>query len=160
MIFATGADIPPELVYRILSLLATGYYSKEGLAACSQVCRYWARYLRPLLFKNITLRSLDDIVKILEFLDADVMEPPLAQCIGPGIYIRLRGSQPAPWVHHIPRLSRRLTSKVFISLTEIGADTSRNTRTQTHLAFYSLPRALPRTFFADVPLRHLTLKNA
>lgn len=70
----TGEDLPPELLRPITTWLgnlpptAWKAMDKKGLAACGLACREWAKIIRPFLFRELELRSPDDIQDLLVML--------------------------------------------------------------------------------------------
>ncbi|KAJ3555676.1 hypothetical protein NM688_g2443 [Phlebia brevispora] len=108
---ATGADVPVELFDILLKYirLEREYDYDDGgipmdkreLGLISLACGRWARTLRPLIFRMITLRSIEDAHTLLSFLHhphssiapyIDVVV--LSQSLTPYPYL--------PWVHRTP----------------------------------------------------------
>lgn len=71
---ATAEDLPPELFLPITTWLgnlpptAWKAMDKRGLGACSLACRERAKIIRPFLFRELELRSPDDIQDLLVML--------------------------------------------------------------------------------------------
>lgn len=77
----TGAEVPPELFERILSLYTTPLYrppdgvgfviaEKREMGNCALVCRYWASYCQRRMFRELELRSSEDVHQLLAFLNS------------------------------------------------------------------------------------------
>ena len=75
----TAATIPPELFQLILQTLTLPEYiatwtenfvraEKREFARCALVCKYWATLCQERIFRNLTLRSRDDLAQLTAFL--------------------------------------------------------------------------------------------
>lgn len=111
-------SLPAELVHAILIQIEdehqNGQPIKGGLTACSLTCRFWARVVRPMLFERLTIRSPDDIVQLLAFLNAlDPLHLPLGSCIEVLYAIEDLQSPRIPWCHQIFSLRQVLPEVVF-----------------------------------------------
>ena len=49
---------------------ASSPYVRNGLTSCAQVCGFWASICRPTLFKEITIQSGEELLQLLEFINA------------------------------------------------------------------------------------------
>lgn len=97
---AAGNDLPPELVQRVFEgVLADGPKTpenKQAFYACALVCRYWAQKFQKALWRNITLRSREDIFS----LRAVLSEAPTSRVARYIIVLTLASTTGAePWVH-------------------------------------------------------------
>ena len=74
MVLATAQDLPSELLRPIAIWLGRSKSSflqpldKRGLAASSLTCRDWAKVIRPFIFRDLTLRSPEDINDLIVIL--------------------------------------------------------------------------------------------
>lgn len=78
------AQIPPEVVQLVLNSMC-GHYSphlrpdehlelsSRELGTCSLVCHWWARHARTKMFELLDLRSREDAVTFIEFLESPVL---------------------------------------------------------------------------------------
>lgn len=158
--------LPAELVHAILLQVndwdAEDNRLKRGFTTCSLICRHWATVIRLLLFLELTLRSAEDVSKLLEFLEhPNFLGRPLRDCIRMLNIVNNQQRKEAPWVHHILKLRGKFA---FLNITVIPAHTSapemQLALTETNhlltVPFAWLPKTLPtsRGF-----LRSLTLSN-
>ncbi|GJF00437.1 hypothetical protein PsYK624_167250 [Phanerochaete sordida] len=108
----TGADLPSEVIAKILSYFRLivfqreGYQEwKRGLVSPSLVCKYWAECIRPALFQDIRLRSASDV----HFLEDIVNSPRFKTSSLNGAIKWIRAHHdfpplPQPWLHHLHSL--------------------------------------------------------
>lgn len=96
--FATGADIPPELIQLIYEEAHQDALKKHQrglrqLGVFSLVCRHWSSIFRPVIFHDIGFRSGADISNVYEFSQ----KPPyqILQLLG-GAYKYIKTSISAP----------------------------------------------------------------
>lgn len=168
----TGADLPSEIIHHVLNELwyskahpdtSETFNYKRGLSTCSQVCRYWAKIVRPLLFEYLKLESIDDVLQLQRFIDsgspADI-DQPLRRCVH-DVTIQQRGPQTAPWMHHVSRLLRRLDDvNVMLHIVNTAPHEAKQDHTsiqlRSFLPSHLLPRALPTSF---IPLHGLILQG-
>lgn len=142
MPLATAADMPPEIIRRVVDLIPADQYDsrKRGLATCGATCRYWASLIRPTLFGQLHLCRTSDVLQLLEILESSFASPaptpipPLPRCISSvSVTLALDGASMAPWVqlHKLSvRLQQRIDRLVFRTFDERGL-------------FSGLPRTLP-----------------
>lgn len=72
MMFATAADVPPELFERILDFAVGDVgMSKRELGMCALTCTYWADKVQPRIFDHITLRSAEDVRTLSSFFESE-----------------------------------------------------------------------------------------
>ena len=165
---ATGADIPSELLSRIINHLrpiitnVTPYdedhRARQGLAACSLVCRHWSNVISPMLFEFIDLWSLEDIRFLLDVIDKGKASRSFLLNSIQTILLHegVRDvSRSRPWLHHAHALSARLprvsfNCVIYRELYDGGASA------WVYSPFRSLPRILPLSI---LPLTHLTLSR-
>ena len=57
------------IAQRVVERSNMRHKAKIGLAACGLTCRHWARMIRPILFRELTLRNPNDVLSLLEFLN-------------------------------------------------------------------------------------------
>ncbi|EKM59956.1 uncharacterized protein PHACADRAFT_115323, partial [Phanerochaete carnosa HHB-10118-sp] len=132
MPYATGADLPPELLSRILYFLTPpdtcrvrASYSfelswneyrslKRGLAAPSLVCNHWSEATRPLLFSRLQLISAEDVRMLRNVVDSPRFRTSsLSDAIQlVSIYQETASTKPA-WLHHVHWLTSRLQETLF-----------------------------------------------
>ena len=158
--------LPPELVYAVLirvdDLDDDDQPLKRGLATCSQTCRYWAAFLRPLLFWELALRSGEDVSQLLVFLDADFLQPALSGCIYQLNVIEDQASVGSPWGHQLIRLANRLPNGRVFQWIMKGAPAAPDGQHPLNLRkpplpFVTIPRSLPRSILGCV--QSLTLSG-
>ncbi len=99
---ATAADLPPELVNKVMRALVAKFYLRiigrqekhvRGLA--SLTCRYFSEILRPTIYKTIVLKSRDDLLTLISFLDL-----PVSRIKDYIHYIHVTQYEPCePWLH-------------------------------------------------------------
>ncbi|KAK7434573.1 hypothetical protein VKT23_018934 [Stygiomarasmius scandens] len=92
-------DLPPELLKHVLDELTSDFKfesqeattlptgqkqqhvasdgshfrrARQHLGNYSLTCRYWANECRPLMFNRLTLRSRDDLITLMSFVDCPV----------------------------------------------------------------------------------------
>lgn len=146
-----GASLPEELLEAILVRLDRSgldiYYDpgKLGLASCSQTCRRWATFIRPLLWRNITLRTREDEQMFSELLDApNFLAPSIRDCL-----LRVKRNHDGPVSSIPPFMSLPVIPAISSQciIVEINwvmrGDTSRTS--PLALPSASLPRILPRS---------------
>ena len=112
----TGADIPVEVIGRVMAVLdfdpndprSERQLKKRNLATCALVSRTWAPLCQRKIFSSVSLRCAADVHTLLSFLRAwnsRVREYILDLRIQP-----YRASE-EPWIHHVaslyPYLSHR-----------------------------------------------------
>lgn len=158
---ATGNDIPPELIQRILENVPAGGWidggaedrpSRRSFCICGLVCRYWAAYFQRRLFVSITLRSREDLLALCAFL-----QTPNSRIREYLQTLNLESAPRAsPWIHLLPTVLYRLfsqpqpQSKLKLISSSPGA--------------YTAGRSIHTTISRSVPLfsarlRALTLKD-
>ena len=122
----TGADLPSELlshiVYRLRPMLVNNTSvgedrrQKQGLAACSLVCRHWSNVISSMLFEVITLQSLKDVRFLLDIIDEATCSRPFIldsiQIVWFDEDIRNVSRSPS-WLHHAHSLPARLPKVSF-----------------------------------------------
>ncbi|GJE95623.1 hypothetical protein PsYK624_118090 [Phanerochaete sordida] len=164
--------LPAELVHAVVLRLsdrdAEDNRLKRGLAACSLICRHWARIIRPLLFLEIALRSAGDVEQLLAFLGhPDFLGRPLRDCIRMLSIVEHEDHTPkaVPWLHHILRLHRHFRF-INVSLTmadtvTVDADQPEAQQTVSTLPFAWLPKILPASvgFIHTLTLRGLRVPS-
>lgn len=141
----TAAEIPAELFDFLLAHITLNYGKsllvtrdqKRVLGTCSLVCRYWASKCRANIFRQIELRSRQDAIHIIEFLDAPT------SCIAQ--LIRLVSISPqnvvdAPWFHLLPCIATRLKGHLPFSISLEGPLPG------GQKSLRSIHHALPRSF--------------
>ena len=147
--------LPSELVHAILIQMRDDDENhlpiKRGLASCSQICRYWAAAIRPELFRDLTLRSGDDVSLLIAFLDADSLQPALSGCIHSLDVVEDQASTGPPWSHQMVRLHRHLPRARIPGWVVKDAPAASDgqdpqaPKSMSPLPFSTLPRALPRS---------------
>ncbi|EKM52891.1 uncharacterized protein PHACADRAFT_261560 [Phanerochaete carnosa HHB-10118-sp] len=181
MSYATGAELPSELLHRIVVLCRaailshdgeTETFGKKGLAACSLTCRYWAIIIRPKLFETLVLRSYQDAAQLASFLTTPTtLEPSIQEYIRS---IEISLCEPArfsetSWVHLVD-LCRRIPSLAHnssitwdrgLNLTmkgvqEGGSNLKQSMRSDTLLPATVLPRTVP---VSSLRLKKLVLSD-
>ena len=169
MFTLTDICLPDEIIHAIL-VRAEEWDStdpswaplKPGLAACSLVCRHWARIIRPIIFEWLTLRSAGDIEQLIVFLDTPSLLPAvysLEDCIRGIQVIEDVESAHIPWSHQIFRLRHRLPmvfyAEVKMTIGVRKGDSHCHPDRRSALPFAALPRTLPGS---TKPLDVLTLR--
>lgn len=107
----TGADLPPELVDKILRAcvvwdVVSAVEADEAqlitrLGAFSLVCKYWAKLCRPRIFCHLKIRGREDFVRLLKILDTPpLVYPPVAECIRE-FDVTHTGTWGVPWLHQL-----------------------------------------------------------
>ena len=100
---AIGTRLPAEILHAILLRVHDGgfdYSPKQGLAACSLVCRHWAALIRPMLFGRLTLRSAEDVAQLLAFLRAPAVFGQLLKSLVRAVYLEEdQARRNVPWGH-------------------------------------------------------------
>ena len=87
MCHGPGADVPSEIISAIVENLHPmiiaeftrgcivnvddGWRRTKGLAACSLVCRHWAKIITPMLFERVVLFSQEDVQFLRDLLADD-----------------------------------------------------------------------------------------
>lgn len=171
MLPATGRDLPPELIRLViracLELNEQRKPVKRGLAHCGQVCRYWARLTRPLLFEWLTLTGRADISQLLVFLNSpQILQRTIGQCIRNVDIVEdhalpdmdLRGDQ----LFGLQQLRQLCSHDLTITLSVKGGPVNdAPTLRPTPLPFSTLPRTLPKsiTGFYSLSLYNLQLPS-
>lgn len=161
-----GERIPQELFAPIIDALLypvrspSRHNHKRGLALCSLTCRYWAKRIRPALFRRLTIRTLQDISDLLYILDSrSAVEPNFADCIRE-LVVEHCPVDGIPWIHHVHSILRRLRDAT-VSLRIINqADNSQDSSTTSHtsIAMTEIPLAYPRTLPSSIlPISQLLL---
>ncbi|EKM49001.1 uncharacterized protein PHACADRAFT_132023 [Phanerochaete carnosa HHB-10118-sp] len=122
---ATGADLSPETLSSILDCLLpllADYFDytpdrwrrlKHELVAPSLVCKHWAEAIRPILFRRLALRNVEDV----QFLKDIVYSPRFAISslfrAVKWIEIHQEATEARSWLHHVHGLSTRLQKTRF-----------------------------------------------
>lgn len=148
---ASGTDLPPELLNRILDFIAPSTrterppipFNNRQLGLCSLTCRFWRR-CQQFIFRRVWLRTHQDVLDIASFLDS------------PHSHIRdyidvLDVSQRAlcePWIHlvHIilsPKLKPGSNPQRELALSGFHSPASYRT---FRSIYATLPRPLPHAF--------------
>ena len=155
--------LPDELVHAILTWMwyrdKDDEHIKRGLTSCSLTCRHWASRIRPLLFFELIIRSTEDVVQLLAFLDGpDVLHPSLQDCIKRLRVIEDRTSSSISWSHQIFRLHRRIPKirSVFLTIETSGTDDDLRPERNSSQSLAIIPKTLPGSI---MPLKRLTLSN-
>lgn len=147
-----AAQIPEELFEDVLWHVCDfdrmfNRAEKKTLSKLALVCRYWARMCREDLFRDITLRTLDDVHHFRELCDRPALSglSPISQ------FIYIIHAKPdrndKPWLHHlflflIPMLRTLRMNRGFISLHVKVLPLGGHTQSWRTLD-PSLPRSLP-----------------
>lgn len=154
-----AAEIPEELFEHILwyarhrdEIRPLERHEKIDLSVYASVCKYWARLARRDLFRNITLRSLDDVRRFYEIL----VTPTLSDLEPVSTLVLVVRSSPvsgdAPWLHLLFMLVvPELREPPFLSVEGLSSH-GKPWRT----LHPSLPRSLPGSL---MPLEELRLEG-
>ena len=167
----TGADLPSELLSHIIyhlqpmitdtTLFDEDRRARQGLTACSLVCRHWSNVISPMLFEFITLRSLGDIHFLMDVIDKGTASRSfLLSSSIQTIWLHQDVSQSRPWLHHAHAFSTRLPRVSFNCTIYRKLDDDRATTGASAIqaCIYSPFRSLPRTLpLSILRLSHLTL---
>lgn len=159
-----AAHIPPELFENILEVLTlpdeiqswSAHFvkaEKNELGRCALVCKYWAKHCQARIFRQITLRSLEDRNSLISFLESPVshISHYLSEVVAP---VEIR--PPAPWVHLLP--SSFEGRKLFLEVeARLDLHNQPPPRTPLRSIHHSVPRSLPSEFSSDI--RYLCLSN-
>ncbi|KIP10763.1 hypothetical protein PHLGIDRAFT_493501 [Phlebiopsis gigantea 11061_1 CR5-6] len=154
--FATAADVPPELFDYFLDHLTRSSAPvhdpeknrkrRQVLSRCALVCRFWASRCEPMLFHTLTLRSLDDIHTLLSL--------PAAR----RLHIRdlfMEQTEPCvPWTHLVYASAKagEFIPNVHLFHKLDGACTPTSVQTLRSL-HQSLPRRTPNLFEDNFPIQ-------
>lgn len=164
MPLATAADLPPEIISKIVRCFAWEIHSippperykvrvsKTHLGTLSLACRYWARLCRPHMFQHLTLRNHEDLNQFIQFIHApSVVQPSIRGC-SEHITLLQSGAWPAPWFHrtHGALLGGNVTpcdvAKYFDILVVLEqASVAVSPDNAVHYAPHSFSVGLPRT---------------
>lgn len=166
MFYSSQVYLPAEMVQAILMRVEDedehGNAIKHGLTSCSLTCRHWAAVIRPMLFRELTLRSAEDISQLLAFLSIpDFLGCALVDCVVWVYVVADCATAIPPWGHQITRLDKRLTSVLSVILTINGSSADRSMG-RSSLLFHSFPRTLPlesTIFLGSLRLSHLQLPS-
>lgn len=160
VLHATGADLPPELLSRILDYLNPPdrlqttnapqfefswdeyHRLKRGLAAPSLVCKHWSEATRPLLFSRLHLRGAEDVYFLRNVVDNPRFETSSLSGAIQVVQINTEAAQTRPWLHYVYWLSSRLQGTTFMYAITSPADDSTSMVDHRDL-FHSLPRVPP-----------------
>ena len=160
---ASQIYLPPELVHAIVVRMedrdAKCKPVKYGLASCSLTYRHWARRIRPMLFRELAIRSATDISQLLAFLDGhNFLDRDLGDCIECLDIIDERTSSNIPWSHQTFRIGRRIPALKNVTLTikSSGTDDQLHPGRCSLQPFAIIPRTLPGSI---TRLSSLTLSN-
>ena len=165
---APGADLPSELLSHIIYHLRpttsdSTRRARQGLAACSLVCRHWSNVISPMLFEFLTLRSAEDIRFLLNVIDkASVIRSFLLDSIQTVWLVENIEdvSRSRSWLHHAQSLSARLPEASFDYTVSRKHDDdgvpvdSSATQAPVYSPFRSLPRLPP---LSSLRLTYLSL---
>ncbi|EKM52858.1 uncharacterized protein PHACADRAFT_261514 [Phanerochaete carnosa HHB-10118-sp] len=163
---ALGTLLPDELVRAVLVWLDDNESEtwertfKRGLTPCSLTCRYWAKLIRPILFKYLTLESADDVSQLAAILGAhDFLGCPIGNCIVNLTLVENPTSSGIPWGHQLALRSYQQVPFAKVTWTIKGAPT--DSQLQPSRKWPTLPPALlPRVLPASpIPLSRLALSN-
>jgi hypothetical protein len=176
--YTTAVELPPELIHSILDRLVAPYpllapvHSKRGLSACSLTCRHWTEVIRPFIFRTIVLKQPEDIVQLLEFLDAGVsVGPALSDCVEKlALEVNLATLVGAvPCLHHYYRLVKclRAFKGAWLYISNDHNPTNGESRRQLiirsllNMLSSSLPKTLPGvlSLFNSLVLSSLGLRS-
>lgn len=170
---SAATKTPPELFKDILWFvnhdvlgheIYRGRTEKRALSRCSQVCRHWARTCRPLLFRDITLCSGNELSSFKRILltPPPAALPPIADYVQ-FVRLQIERTEP-PWVHHfqsdcIPLLSPKCQFNVVISSSPMEG---LNAVQSVKAIFDTLPRPAPcaHACFTGLTLAHLHFHDA
>lgn len=165
---ASAVDLPPELFGPILYYVATtpsGHemphirgHDKQTLMACSLVCVFWANRCRLVLFRGLTLRSVEDIRRFSSSCTALSQSLsriiPIAQCLDV-LHIVQDWQVPNSWVNFADlqrdlKLTRHGRPPVQLEL-EVRSMSSPYTSQlsapgHVRSMHWGLPKSLPSTF--------------
>ncbi|EKM52871.1 uncharacterized protein PHACADRAFT_198919 [Phanerochaete carnosa HHB-10118-sp] len=119
----TGADLPPEILSRILHCVTPARFYWHDLAklrrwkhevvASSLVCKYWSEAIRPLLFKELQLHSAEDVQFLKNIIGSpEFTTSSLSRAIQ-RIHIHQEVTEAKSWFHHVHGLSARLRETKF-----------------------------------------------
>ncbi|EKM59955.1 uncharacterized protein PHACADRAFT_206170 [Phanerochaete carnosa HHB-10118-sp] len=158
---ATGADLPPEMLSRILYYLtppdtcknrASHSFElswkkylrlKSGLATPSLVCKHWSEAIRPLLFSRLGLRSAEDVRMLRNVIDSPRFRTSSLSGAIQRVSIQQEAAQTKPaWLHHVHWLTSRLQETLFHCYITSPTDGSHSMIGHRDL-FRSLPRVPP-----------------
>ena len=170
---ATGADLPSELLSHIIyhlrpmitnaTMFAEDRRARQGLAACSLVCRHWSNVISPMLFEFITLRTLEDIRFLLDVIDKATASRSFLLSSIQTIWLDeviQDISRSRPWLHHAHSLSARLPGVAFnyTIYRELDNDAATAGSSAVQACVYSPFRSLPRIPpLSSLRLTYLTL---
>lgn len=177
LLYAGIDDLPAELITRIVEILSGRqpeswggnryksypplHLSNRELGNCSLICRYWAKILRPEMFRRLVLGTSEDGRLLHSFVESPV-SPELA--IGPFVwYVKIECNlADHPWLHLV-----LMSRAKFVNTNEIHVeifDTSLNSGSPPILArsiHHFLPHPLPPsiTRVKTLHLRGLSFAN-
>ncbi|EKM52879.1 uncharacterized protein PHACADRAFT_100661 [Phanerochaete carnosa HHB-10118-sp] len=153
---ATGADLPPETLSLILKCLisSTGKHRhlKHGLSASSLVCKFWSEAIRPVLFRELTLRTAEDVRFLKNIVSSHRFTTSSLSGAIEKIYIHQEAPETKPWLHHVHGLSTRLPKTRF-QCTVVNRASDSEQAAGCWAPFRSIPRVTP----SYVRLSELTL---
>ena len=170
MQYATGVDLPSELVHRNVEQVVVSTLievsgktiDKRGLAACGTTCRHWARLIRPVLFRRLSLRSSEDIQQPAEFLEDPVKEDMEIGGFIKVMILEQRTLAMPPWLHHVHILLRRLAHPRLELVLGTSSSQINHGTLLCPVDAHDVPplQILPRTFpYSSIQLRHILLYN-
>lgn len=152
---ANAQDLPEELIARIAQLLSGQRpqtwdrdrhacpplkLSKRQLGSCALTCRFWAKILRPEIFRRLVLRTAEDGRLFREFIESPASpDLDIAQLVG---YIRIECDlSQQPWVHMVFMSGSKLVSidEIHLSVSYPSGASPPPIRSIHH----ALPRTLP-----------------
>lgn len=147
----------PDLVFD--RWLVNNNKLKQGLAACSLTCRYWAACVRPMLFESIVLRNRDDVEQLLHFLCFSApLTCSILRCII-RLGIQIDGPQ-QPWLHHVSKLCGLMNAAGCSVYLDLSVDDRVQDRQEllpsTALPLRCFPRSIP---YSILPIYRITLDN-
>lgn len=166
----SAAALPGELVDAILEYLLGGdndqgdsigtSSDKRDTVACSLACRYWAQRCRPHLFSSLTLRTLDDLLQLVDFLaHPSSLEPTIQDC-QPYVSVAHISEWSVPWSHRLRLQLSRYLSLDSIKLELCGSyfleKCSQEDRFAPSSLCAGLPRSLPKSMFPNITVVSLS----
>ncbi|KAF7796842.1 hypothetical protein EIP86_008026 [Pleurotus ostreatoroseus] len=157
---ATGADVPPELFDRIIEAIAPNYLQdtrveeRQILAACGQVCRFWAEKCNKVLYYRLNLRKRDDFLTLRAF-NEDSGSQIFRYWSDSDIHVSVTQLSSMPWLHLMTGLLQNAQKEgPAIGVTVEGPLPPKMKSMRT--LHPGLPRA-PRQF--SYGITHLVLKD-
>lgn len=121
---ATGWDLPEEILHVIMRFIEfpeedeyqtwdKTVRSRRALVAPSLVNRYWSAAIRPLLFRSLGLRNLEDTLFLQDIVRSPTFATSGLATAIERIYVYYPPPPAAHWVHHVQWLMPRLPQTSF-----------------------------------------------